>query len=244
MQQPLPIGVPARSTPSFYITARQPLSPGAVLLAIVSRLRRPLLRPLRSGAHRGTLVSSRQLRLPPVPPTPKPDPHPTTTKTTQTRLTPSSSAIPPTPPCPPAAATTLAPFTPPSWFACLASATRSASSPTPPPATYSTTGWPPSTRQATPRLSTLCPTSSSTPRPSHRWSFDGRPAVSPCSPPKRSSPASSSSASATRPPSQPRSSAPSRCARTPIPPQSRASASVPSPNPIRTLPLTQPHRNE
>ena len=36
MQQPLPIGVPARSTPSFYITARQPLSPGAVLLAIVT----------------------------------------------------------------------------------------------------------------------------------------------------------------------------------------------------------------
>jgi hypothetical protein len=36
MQQPLPIGVPARSTPSFYITARQPLSPGAILLAIVA----------------------------------------------------------------------------------------------------------------------------------------------------------------------------------------------------------------
>jgi hypothetical protein len=36
MQQPLPIGVPARSAPSFYITARQPLSPGAILLAIVA----------------------------------------------------------------------------------------------------------------------------------------------------------------------------------------------------------------
>ena len=35
MQQPLPIGVPARA-PSFYITGRQPLSPGAILLAIVA----------------------------------------------------------------------------------------------------------------------------------------------------------------------------------------------------------------
>jgi hypothetical protein len=35
MQQPLPRGVPAFTAPSFYITGRQPLRPGAILLAIV-----------------------------------------------------------------------------------------------------------------------------------------------------------------------------------------------------------------
>jgi hypothetical protein len=35
MQRPLPNSVPTLTVPSFYITGRQPLSPGAVLLAIV-----------------------------------------------------------------------------------------------------------------------------------------------------------------------------------------------------------------
>src|SRR5690349_15250633 len=35
MQQPLSTGVPTLTTPSFYITGRQPLRPGAILLAIV-----------------------------------------------------------------------------------------------------------------------------------------------------------------------------------------------------------------
>lgn len=35
MQQPLPTRVPPLSAPRFYVTGRQPLSPGAILLAIV-----------------------------------------------------------------------------------------------------------------------------------------------------------------------------------------------------------------
>lgn len=35
MQQPLPTRVPPLSAPRFYITARQPLSPGAILLAVI-----------------------------------------------------------------------------------------------------------------------------------------------------------------------------------------------------------------
>ncbi len=35
MRQPLPTGIPRLTTPSFYITSRQPLSPGAILLATV-----------------------------------------------------------------------------------------------------------------------------------------------------------------------------------------------------------------
>jgi hypothetical protein len=36
MQQPLPTGVPTLTAPRFYLTGRQPLSPGAILLAIVA----------------------------------------------------------------------------------------------------------------------------------------------------------------------------------------------------------------
>jgi hypothetical protein len=36
MQQPLPNGVPSLPAPRFYITGRQPLSPGAILLATVA----------------------------------------------------------------------------------------------------------------------------------------------------------------------------------------------------------------
>jgi len=36
MQQPLPTGVPTLTAPRFYITARQPLRPGAILLATVA----------------------------------------------------------------------------------------------------------------------------------------------------------------------------------------------------------------
>jgi hypothetical protein len=36
MQQPLPTGVPTLIAPRFYLTARQPLRPGAILLAIVA----------------------------------------------------------------------------------------------------------------------------------------------------------------------------------------------------------------
>jgi hypothetical protein len=36
MQQPLPTEVPTLTAPTFYITARQPLRPGAILLAIVA----------------------------------------------------------------------------------------------------------------------------------------------------------------------------------------------------------------
>jgi hypothetical protein len=36
MQQPLPTGVPPLTAPRFYITARQPLRPGAILLATVA----------------------------------------------------------------------------------------------------------------------------------------------------------------------------------------------------------------
>src|ERR1700692_1078886 len=36
MQQPLPTGVPTLTTPRFYITSRQPLHPGAILLATVA----------------------------------------------------------------------------------------------------------------------------------------------------------------------------------------------------------------
>ena len=36
MEQPLATGVPTLTAPSFYITGRQPLSPGAILLAIVA----------------------------------------------------------------------------------------------------------------------------------------------------------------------------------------------------------------
>jgi hypothetical protein len=36
MQQPLPTGVPTHTAPRFYITSRQPLRPGAILLAIVA----------------------------------------------------------------------------------------------------------------------------------------------------------------------------------------------------------------
>ena len=35
MQQPSPEGIPTRSTPRFYLIGRQPLRPGAILLAIV-----------------------------------------------------------------------------------------------------------------------------------------------------------------------------------------------------------------
>jgi hypothetical protein len=35
MDRPLPTGVPTRTAPSFYITGRQPLNPGAIPLAIV-----------------------------------------------------------------------------------------------------------------------------------------------------------------------------------------------------------------
>src|SRR5271154_5911407 len=36
MQQPLPTEVPTLTAPSFYLTARQPLRPGAILLATVA----------------------------------------------------------------------------------------------------------------------------------------------------------------------------------------------------------------
>src|SRR5580704_4696988 len=36
MQQPFPTEVPTLTTPSFYLTARQPLRPGAILLATVA----------------------------------------------------------------------------------------------------------------------------------------------------------------------------------------------------------------
>jgi len=36
MQQPLPTGVPTFTAPRFYLTGRQPLRPGAILLAIVA----------------------------------------------------------------------------------------------------------------------------------------------------------------------------------------------------------------
>jgi len=36
MEQPLPTGVPTHTVPSFYITGRQPLRPGAILLATVA----------------------------------------------------------------------------------------------------------------------------------------------------------------------------------------------------------------
>lgn len=36
MQQPLPTGVPPLAAPRFYLTGRQPLRPGAILLAIVA----------------------------------------------------------------------------------------------------------------------------------------------------------------------------------------------------------------
>ncbi|HYS42610.1 MAG TPA: hypothetical protein VEM32_01405, partial [Geobacteraceae bacterium] len=36
MQQPLPTGVPTLTAPRFYITSRQPLRPGAILLATVA----------------------------------------------------------------------------------------------------------------------------------------------------------------------------------------------------------------
>ena len=36
MQQPLPTGVPTLTAPRFYITGRQPLRPGAILLATVA----------------------------------------------------------------------------------------------------------------------------------------------------------------------------------------------------------------
>src|SRR5947208_2851613 len=35
MQQPHPTGVPSLTAPRFYITGRQPLRPGAILLAVV-----------------------------------------------------------------------------------------------------------------------------------------------------------------------------------------------------------------
>jgi hypothetical protein len=36
MQQPLPTGVPNLTAPRFYLTGRQPLRPGAILLATVA----------------------------------------------------------------------------------------------------------------------------------------------------------------------------------------------------------------
>ena len=36
MQQPLPTEVPTLTAPSFYLTGRQPLRPGAILLATVA----------------------------------------------------------------------------------------------------------------------------------------------------------------------------------------------------------------
>ena len=156
--------------------------------------------------------------------------------TIQIRSTPSSSAIPPKLRCPPGPEITSAPFIPPSSFAFLAPATRWASSPTPPPATCSTTGSPPLIRHPTPRLRMLCPMSLSPLRPPHRWNSGGRPAASSCSLPKRFCPASSSFGSVTRPRWRPRSSAPSRSVRTPTPPPSQASASAPFPHPARTPP--------
>jgi hypothetical protein len=38
MRQPLPTGVPTLTAPSFYITSRRPLSPGAILLATVAAI--------------------------------------------------------------------------------------------------------------------------------------------------------------------------------------------------------------
>jgi hypothetical protein len=75
-------------------------------------------------------------------------------------------------------------------------------------------------------------------------SCGGRPAASTCSLPKKSSPASSSSDSATRPPRRSRPSAPSRCVRTPAPPPSRASASAPFPHSARTPPRGLPHSRQ
>ena len=208
--------------PSFYITGRQPLSPGAILLAIVIAVG-ALSLVLYAMSHAGRASRLPRGALPAR-----------TTMTIQIRSTPSSSAIPTDAPVPARPGTTSAPFTPLSSFACLASATSSALSPTPPPATSSTTGLPPSIRQAIPHLRKLCPTSLPPPRPPHRWSSGGRPAASACSLPKRSSPASSSSGFATRPPQQPKPSAPSRCVQTPAPPPSRASASAPFPHPATT----------
>src|ERR1700679_3291436 len=177
----------------------------------------------------------------PVPQAPHPDRPTKKKKTIHPRSTRSSLVIPPTLLCPPARGTTSVPFTPPFVFACPASVTRWASFRTPPPATFYTAGSLPSTRQAIPRLATLCPISRSRPRPLHRSSCGGKPVASTCFLPKKSSPASSSSDSATRLPRRSKSSAPSRCVRTPTPPPSRASASAPFPDSARTPPRRRPH---
>src|ERR1700761_7057526 len=52
MQQPLPTGVSTAPAPRFYITTRQPLSPGAILLAIVAPVL-ALFSVLHALAHNG-----------------------------------------------------------------------------------------------------------------------------------------------------------------------------------------------
>src|ERR1700761_3102196 len=52
MQQPLPTGVSTAPAPRFYITTRQPLSPGAILLAIVAAVV-ALFSVLHALAHNG-----------------------------------------------------------------------------------------------------------------------------------------------------------------------------------------------
>jgi hypothetical protein len=52
MQQPLPTGVPTLTTPRFYITGRQPLRPGAILLAAVAAVA-ALSSVLYAMAHNG-----------------------------------------------------------------------------------------------------------------------------------------------------------------------------------------------
>ena len=124
MPQPSQTGVPALTAPSFYLTGRQPLRPGAILLATVaavgalSSVFMPWVTP---DIH----ISPPRAPALPVPPAPHPEPpRLTTKKMSHPRSTPSSSVIPPTLLCPPAGETMSAPFIPPSSFACHALETR------------------------------------------------------------------------------------------------------------------------
>ena len=112
MQQPLPTGVPTLTAPSFYITGRQPLRPGAILLAIVAAVA-ALSSVLYALGHTGhahlTSDSSGAARSASATPEP---PRLPTRKTIHPRSTPSSSVIPPTLLCPPAAGDHVSPVHP------------------------------------------------------------------------------------------------------------------------------------
>ena len=243
MQQPVPTEVPTLPAPSFYLTARQPLRPGAILLASVAAFaalssvlyamehnRSARFTPNSSGAARSANATSGA-----TPDDDKDDPNQVDT------IVLGDPADAPVPArkgnhVSPVHATILVRLPRYGDQVGLIPDT---------PAGHLLYNWLAAFNQASyPALGNALPNIALASAAASQMELRQQTGGFSLLRPKRSNPASSSFASATRLPPQPKSSAPSRYFQTPPRPASRASASALFPHSGRTPPQNQPHRDE